>query len=351
MERVRQINVESDSLNNRVRSADIVEQVARPAMPAVVPADRCRPSAGLPTLPAWRRAPHGRVLLLLLALLATTALARAQVDPNVVKLSDAMAAWRNDIEQLNGGELVLVRYFPDRDGIGARVELPRQPDHSGVLMSYLRTPGFREALENTYALSLNYRGPEGVLHFVVLNMTHADEWLHFEESVLAHEFGHIWLSARGYAAPVFDGGESSCVAMVSGDAVQHILIRKELHQRGIPYLAYWISKLEATREALAAGPVGHLPDCRLLTLMGEWLDVRLGLSPAVWQGYERYESQMEHSFPMLAEDVERLVGLLEGQDVEDRATYQALLGEASGRVSQVFNRLRKTSVEDAGSPR
>jgi len=284
-------------------------------------------------------------------LLTATMPAQPPVNLDVVTLSDSMAAWRAEIEQSDGGELVPVRFFHDPDGNRAHLQMPDRPDQSSVLTRYLQTPGFREALEATYALNLNYSGLEGVFHFVILNMTRADEWRHYEEAVLAHEFGHVWLNARGYAAPEFDGAENSCVAMVSGDAVQHIMIRQELRRRRIPYLAYWISKLDSTREALEAGVGGDLPDCRLLTLMGEWLDVRLGLSPAVWQGYDQYVHQMQRSFPMLAEEVEALAAMLEGRDVEDPETYQALLRQVSARFSDVLDRFRDRTASGRDLPR
>jgi len=72
------------------------------------------------------------------------------------------------------------------------------------------------------------------------------------------------------------------------------------------HLADWISRLETNQEALEAGIETPLTPCPVLMRSGEWLDVRLGLPPTAWQGYDRFPATMEKSSQMLTEEVEAL---------------------------------------------
>jgi len=277
-----------------------------------------------------------RLVRLLPALLILTG-AEAQELSALGGLGEELANWKTQIEEAGGGTVVVARvqYDQERD----RVLLPADVEFASVLARYLRTPAFVSALAETHGLNLNYQGPEGFLHFILLNVGRAKEWGPYEGAVLAHEYGHVWLRVNDYPAPLYDGGENSCAAIVAGDAVQHIAIRKELSRRGIPYLPYWISKLETTLEVLDAGFHAPMSHCRLLTLLGEWLDVRLGLTPDEWEGYDRFLAAIEGRFPMLAGEVEALYALLAGQDAEDTLVHERLLRQVLDRVYQLAERL------------
>lgn len=246
-------------------------------------------------------------------------------------LSAALAEWKTEIERLGKGTVLIVR-VPTDPRSGA-VTLPKDTPHRDVLVRYFRNPSFLKGFVDSHGMNINYQGPEGKLHFVLLNMDRADEWGAEEDAVLAHEFGHVWLHARNFPFPLYRGGEGDCAAIVAGDAVQHIVIRDEISRRGINRNAYWIRNLENAMEAMEnTGRPENLPMCQALSRLGMWIDVRLGLSPDTWDHYHQFLGILEEHHPEFSPLVDELCTLLTASDVHDDKVHEQVLGQVLVKV-------------------
>lgn len=256
----------------------------------------------------------------------------AQEPSAAVTLSDPLQSWKREIEALGDRQVVLARIHTDR----ARnlLILPQDAGHRPVLRRYLMDRSFVAELIATHALTLNYTGPEGSIHFVLLNMNRAGEWKGAEDALLGHEFGHVWLSARGYELPPYEAGPRACVRIHAGDIVQHILIREEMRRREIAYLRYWIPNLEKALEQLEApGEQPPKPPCMRLANLALWVDVKLGAEP--WDGRQRFLEAMERRYPDLKEIAEQLASRLSEQQVSEPEVYRRELTHVLARLESL----------------
>jgi len=261
-------------------------------------------------------------VVLVVALIApSTALLRAELSATIV-LSEPLAEWKREIEETGTGRVILARVYTDHER--NLLILPSDAQQRPALRRYFLNDSFVKAFVTAHAVNINYEGIEGKFHFILLNMVRAGEWHGLEEAVLAHEFGHVWLYARGYPFPVYEGRADSCVSIVAGDTLQHILVREEIRRRSIPYLPYWLGKLDTSLEELertAHNARNNIPVCHQMAQLALWLDVRLGLSPEQWNNYDRFLEAMEQNSPALKPHVEGLYELLRRADVRDRDVH------------------------------
>lgn len=243
-------------------------------------------------------------------------------------LSPNLVQWSAEIEQLSGGRLILARTYADprKDA----VLVPAGIEGAGVLDRYMRDPRFRQQLGAANALSLNYDGPEGRLHFILLNMSHAGRWAGVEEGLIGHEFGHAWLHARGFHSPGYVSGPRACIASLSGDIVQHVLIRAEMDRRGIPYRDFWIRELEAESPDRAEDP------CRRLILLTHLVDALLGLDVAGWSGWDRYQAAIASSNPLVRSCAEAIAAYLKSADLSAPAGFQKAVAEVRGYAELLY---------------
>lgn len=238
---------------------------------------------------------------------------------------NALDQWRAEIESLSGGLVVLVRVETDQ----AENVLRIPPDFPGrpVLRRFLLDEPFVAQLIRAHALSVNSSAPEGVFHFVLLNMARAGDWEGREEELLAHEYGHIWLNALGYRSLPYDATRvGACLATHSSDIVQHILIRQETHRRGFDSTSFWAANQERwLKETEAAGTTPSLDPCQRLQLVSAWLDAVMGMTPEQWEHLPRYLAVLRSSFPSLAPAAGKLERLLRDLNLGDRSLYEAAL--------------------------
>jgi len=273
---------------------------------------------------------------LLGSVLAVSGALWAQKAPSAkVVLSEALDAWKRQIEELGGGRVVVSRIHHDRER--NLVVLPEDAGDRPVLRRFFLNPSFLSQFLATHAMSINYDGPEGKIHFIVLNMARAGEWGHAEEALLSHEFGHVWLNARGLALPGFEPGPRACVRIHAGDAVQHVLIFREIRRRGVDYNRYWLPNLETALGQLEQRPAGAPPDpfCQRVSQLALWVDVRLGLPDGEWEHAERFLELMARHYPEHKQPTEELVGLLRAGDLNDRDTYDRALAETLAYMERV----------------
>lgn len=179
---------------------------------------------------------------------------------------------------------------------------------------------------------VHHQGPDANAFLVLLNGARRGEWGAHEASLLGHEFGHAWLRARGYPAPVFPPGPLACLAIHTGDIVQHVLIRREMDRRGIPHQPLWLESLAAATRAARAWPDGdglrraRVDDpCLAARQAAEWADVRLGFTDARPEVVDQYEAEMRRVYPGLESVVGSIAEAVRGLEVEDRQRHREAL--------------------------
>jgi len=243
--------------------------------------------------------------------------------------------WRREIEAVGGGHVVVVEVETSADG--REISFPADTAFGNVLRRYFLEEAFVGQFTASHALTINYYGPEGRLHLVLLNLARWGEWGAHREALLGHELGHAWLYVNGFRSPEYaPAAPDGCLAIHAGDIVQHILIRQELKRRGIPFQAYWIQDLEralarleeeGSRRAQSATP------CETAQRLAMWTDVRLGLSREDWEAFGRFDAAMRRTFPDLAGVVEEMVSRLSRIDVGRRTLYRIALDYVTGRLA------------------
>ncbi|MGH9662265.1 MAG: hypothetical protein ACRD96_27190 [Bryobacteraceae bacterium] len=153
--------------------------------------------------------------------------------------------WKKEIEQTSGARIALLHVFADP----ATGEV-KAPPLDGVVRRALENESFRRELFRAHALTIHDDGEPGPRHFILVNMSLADQFKGVEDGLVAHELGHIWLHRRGLRSPAFEPGPEACLAIHSGDIVQHALIHPELARRGFS-LDYFRRNLTAFFDAPA----------------------------------------------------------------------------------------------------
>ncbi len=174
--------------------------------------------------------------------------------------------------------------------------------------------------------------------FIVLNMSRAAEWQAFEDPILAHELGHVYLDVRGYRSPGLRPGTPVCEAVHTGDLVQHILIRPEMARRGIDYVPWMAATLEPVIERLQMPPAAGGSKCGQLARLSMWLDASLGLTAEDWPRLPEFVDVLNRSFPELVPIEAGLRNRLAAMDVSSRAGYQAALRLAAEAAAATSSR-------------
>ncbi len=235
--------------------------------------------------------------------------------------------WRAEIEQLDHSKILIMKVTEDTPP-------PEDPGARAIITEVFRSPGFASQFSRAEAMSVT----NGRYHFVLINPALTDESGY--EAVLGHEFGHLWLKAQGYPSPVYQGGDAGCLAINSGDIVQHVLIRKQLDLRKISWRERWQQNLEKTAEQLEkTGTTQPAPPvCQRLAQIAMWVDVRLGIDPAQWKESDRFEKAMSESFPALRPAVDEIARTLAKQNLAEKAVHRRAL-------EFTFNKLKFAGLE------
>jgi hypothetical protein len=253
---------------------------------------------------------------------------------SAVVLSQPLAEWKAEIEKRDGGKIIPVRIYTDRER--NEMVLPEDAEARPVLRRFFLRDEFREQLSQAHALTVNWDGIEGRFHFIVMNMALADQWKDAEDAMLAHEFGHIWLDATGYKSLPYDAGAGSCLGIHASDAVQHILIRREVARRSISMLPYWLPNLEQSLHDLETAPPRNLSPCQTLTQLGQWIDAHLGLTPETWDHLPRFLELMNENYPDLAPCEHEIADHLRAEDLTDPDSYRQALKFSLDKFTAVF---------------
>lgn len=243
-----------------------------------------------------------------------------------VALSPQMAKWKAEIEAGGKTTVVLARVFTDAGR--NELVLPGDAEFRPFLRTLLESKPFVTQLVQTHAINVNSNTGLRPISVVLLNMARAADWDGQESSVIAHEFGHIWLHVRGYQAPHVARG-LSCEAVHAGDIVQHILIREQMSIRRIDFLPFWIRTLEVALDELNAKtgdqPQQRIDPCQRISRLALWVDVVLGVSDKEWSRRPLLLAAFQKNFPELDQPATGIATMLRGKNLQDHQTYERLL--------------------------
>jgi hypothetical protein len=242
-----------------------------------------------------------------------------------VSLSPHLQDWKKDIERLDQREIHLARVFTNT--ATNELNLPDDAELRPVLVKLLSSEDFVRQLIAAHALNVNLDGKTRKVSLIVLNMARAADWNGQEDALIAHEFGHIWLHARGYQAFSMVGG-MSCQALHAGDIVQHILIRDEMLRRGIDYKPFLIRTLETALTELEKGlasPSDATDPCRQMARIALWTDVSLGLTKSDWPRKDDFDAAMHKRFPVIEPRLRSILALIQDKDLQNIPVYTQCL--------------------------
>jgi hypothetical protein len=255
-------------------------------------------------------------------------LAAASEPSGRVELSPRLAAWKSEIEA-RGQRIILARVYPD---------VPQDTDQRAAVARVLADPAYAAQLRNAHAMTVNLEGYGRRASFILLNMARYSEWRAFEEPLIAHEFGHVYLHVRGYRSPGIAPGEPVCEATHVGDMVQHILIRQEMKKRGIDYVPWMAGTLDPVIAILRKGGPAPNGRCDQLARLSMWVDASLGLTERDWPRLPEFLELMQQRFPELAPVEASLRDQLAALDVTRIPTYESALRLAQQAASQTSSR-------------
>lgn len=248
-------------------------------------------------------------------------------------LTGPLEEWRLEIEKTGPQTVYLLAMAP-----GAAV--PAGTAHQAILEQFTDNPNFQQQFSQAQALSISYSGPEGRLSFVLLNtkQTPAED----EPYVIAHEFGHLWLKAQRYPAPAYLGGPSSCLSILAGDAVQHVLIREEMDRRKIAWREAWLRSLVSALEGLEKQRAPPAPErCQAVAQAVLWIDVSLGLTEAQWPERARFLETLSKQFSLIQPVAADLAATLKKEKLRLKADHQRALETVFTRLKQMALTLPK----------
>jgi hypothetical protein len=248
-------------------------------------------------------------------------------------LSGPLELWRLEIEKAGPQTVYLLALPPG-------FPVPEGTANKAVLEQFTDNPNFQEQFARAQALSITYQGPEGRLSFVLLNPTQTTP--EDEPYVIAHEFGHLWLKAQRYPAPSYLGGPSSCLSILAGDAVQHVLIRAEMDRRKIAWRPPWLRSLGLALEGLQRQIDPPAPDrCQAVAQAVLWIDVSLGLTKAQWPERTRFLETLSKQFPLIQPAAAELAAELKRANLASKPEHQQALQTVFTRLKQMAMTLPK----------
>ncbi|MBI4904880.1 MAG: hypothetical protein HY820_14685 [Acidobacteria bacterium] len=236
-------------------------------------------------------------------------------------MNDALDQWKREIERLSSGPVVIVPV--ETDAVRNVLNIPPVFAGRAVMVQLLSAEAFVSQLVRAHALNVNVDGPLGVFHFVILNRRRAADWEGMEDSLIAHEFGHIWLNVTGYRSlEAGTDARQACLATHASDVIQHILIREEAQRRGLDTMRFWLRVHTAAlvNERTPAATTGR---CEQWQAFAEWMDAMLG-APR-WDLLDKYERSMTARYPALRALVTSTRDWLATIDLWDRSVYEHAL--------------------------
>lgn len=238
-----------------------------------------------------------------------------------------LESWQTEIEA-RLGEPVRILTWPN---------LEVDPEDWPLLQGHLQNAAFLQAVGQARGITLNLSVAGRQLPFVFLHPARMPGHEDARAAILGHELGHLWLMANGFAMPAFDGGPRACLAIHTGDIVQHELMRREMDRRGIAWREFAAWDYEQAWQAVKERPVGGAGNaCTRAHRLSLMVDIRAGFpgEQAEWRhGYLRILGAQDPEAEALAiEIVEAMSSRLE----LEAASYRDFLATVVNAVQERF---------------
>ncbi len=227
----------------------------------------------------------------------------------------AIAEWREHLRESFGVTIPVVWAGRNVEGDAEGIDLATRQ---------LAGEGFRAQFQMMQAATITETLASGQRIAVLVNEAWRPSWSGHEAALLGHEIGHVWLRLRRLPAPAYSGRAAGCLAVHTGDIVQHVLIRAELERRGIDHRSLLIKNMDEAAAAMMRGSAAR-DSCAGPRQAALWVDARLGLRGTDWPGRADYEAQARRLFPEVEARVDRIIGLLEGKDLNDPIVHRQAL--------------------------
>ena len=243
----------------------------------------------------------------------------------VLTLSTPLADWATEIGRLTGSPVVILRL---QNGVPPNVE-----PHRRLIARYFTDPSFVEMFSAAQAMSINPKDPLVKFQYVLINNQLAPQDSGGVEGLVAHELGHLWIKAQGFSTAQFVPGKTACLSVVTGDIVQHIVMRNELDRRQIQWRPAWIRGIEpalAQLEKDADRSGDKVPVCQKLAQILLWVDIKLGISVNDWPKRTRFLELMAIRFPEVATIAEPLCDSLGNAQLLNKQVHREALVSVFG---------------------
>jgi hypothetical protein len=209
-----------------------------------------------------------------------------------------------------------------------RIEIVRIPgdpvpvEDSEVLYSYFNRPDFRDSFSRAQALTFRYEKEGRSRSLILLNLPMMQQTQNSPAALIAHELGHLWLASLGFIPPAYEPGPRGCLAIHSGDIVQHILLRAESDRRGIPWRPSYERDYTAASESLRGDPNQGAGDaCYRAQRLSLMIDVRTGFEPKSFAAREEYLTALARQDPEAEAIAIELIEAFDGKLELEKTSY------------------------------
>ncbi len=194
-------------------------------------------------------------------------------------LPAALAEWKAEIETRTSNRIEIIRIPGD----------PLPAEDRDVLYSYFNRPDFAESFSRAQAITFRYETEGRSRSLILLNLPRMQRTQNTSAALIAHELGHLWLDSLGLPSLEYEPGPKACLAIHTGDIVQHILLRAENDRRGIPWRPSYERDYTAASDSLLREPTtGAGDDCLRAQRLSLMIDLRTGFEPKSFAAREEY---------------------------------------------------------------
>lgn len=243
------------------------------------------------------------------------------VRAGAVELPAKLELWKAEIEKTAGVEVIVAEVLFSEDGM--TMTLAEGTPRARAIGAYLSREDFARQFQRMYAAMIQHRKPGEEAFIILLNGARRAEMAGYEEAVLAHELGHAWLTSKKYAAAAYQPGLAGCLAIQTGEIVQHALLREEMTRRGVEFIPFWLKSLDAAVEGMETRERPPETDrCLRVQQAAELVNVRLGLGGVEWPGRERYEAKVAKTFPEVEPTAKAIIEYMQKTDTADRKKHR-----------------------------
>ena len=242
-------------------------------------------------------------------------------------LPAALEEWKAEIEARSFNRIEIIRIPGD----------PIPLEDREVLYSYFNRGDFAESFSRAQALTFRYETGGKSRSLILLNLPRMQQTQNSSAALIAHELGHLWLASIGLPSPVYTPGPKACLAIHTGDIVQHILLRAESDRRGIPWRPSYERDYTAASESLKKEPTaGAGDDCLRAQRLSLLIDVRTSFEPKAFAAREEYLEALARQDREAEAIAIELIEQFDGKLTLEKSAYEWALEQARLAVERLL---------------